>query len=119
METTSLSVGEFFSQAVPLTVATAIVAYCCSRGILKEWFPRIFVSLVLGVLATLVMYWSGTGSLHGTSDMWNNTSGGIAGTFALGLRFLTLYYLIAGPWMVLGCLVAGIVIGIVLDKAIK
>jgi hypothetical protein len=113
---TSLTVGEFFSQAAPLTVATALVAFMCSRKVIESWFARIGWSLVLGTLATLLMYWWGAGTLHGTGQLWDNIPSGIAGTFSVALRFLGLYYLIAGPWMVLGCLVVGIIVGVGLDR---
>jgi hypothetical protein len=111
--------GQFLSQAVPLTVAVGVVAFLWSRGVLDSWLARVGWSLVFGVLATLVMYALGTGTLHGTGDMWSHSSGGVVGLFVIGFRFLVLYFLIAGPWMVLGCLVAGTVLGVLLENLTK
>ncbi len=114
-----LTLGMFFSQAIPLTLATALVTYLCAKGILESWFARIGWSLILGVIATLIMYTLHTGTTRGTGDLWSSSGNGIAGLFFVGLKFLALYYIIAGPLMVLGCLVAGIILGIIIARTLK
>ncbi len=113
----SLTIGMFLSQAIPLTVATAIIAYLCATGVLESWLARIGWSLVLGVTATLIMYSLHTGTLSVTGGLWEGSGQGIPGLFFTGLKFLALYFTIAGVWMVLGCLVVGIIAGILFARS--
>jgi|SRR5579864_597509 len=104
--------GDFFAQAVPLTVAIGMIAFLWHRGVLESWFARIGWGLVFLSAATLVMYWLEAGTLHGTGPIFEQHVSGIAGFFQMALNFVILYFLIAGPWMVLGCTVVGVAAGV-------
>jgi hypothetical protein len=105
-------VGDFFAQAIPLSVAIGLIACLWHRGVLESWLARIGWTLVLISMATLVMYWLEVGTLHGTGPIFTQHVSGIGGVFQMGLNFVLLYFLIAGPWMVLGCIVVGTVAGV-------
>ena len=101
-----------FAQAVPLTGAIGTIAFLWSRGALKSWLARIGWALALFSMATLVMYWLEAGTLRPTGAIFTQHMPGIVGLFQIGLNFVILYFVVAGPWMVLGCALAGIVAGV-------